>query len=158
MPSSAMARWTMISTKRTGTMMTSPDPRGDPGRPAPPHGAGPDNRGPYNTATGLGDTGRITSKKAAARAAGMAGDARSMALAAITAAEMRGLTADECAAQLKLRPGSVRPRVTELANRGAVVPQKRADDRRKNLTRINGNGSAMIVWVLPLFQRRGGGG
>ncbi len=139
-------------------MMTTADPRDDPGRPVPPHGSGPDNARPYNTPTGLGDTGRVTSKKAAARAAGMAGDARAMALAAIAAAEMRGLTADECAAQLKLRPGSVRPRVTELGHAGKVVPQKRADDRRCNLTRRNENGSAMIVWVLPVFQRRGGAG
>lgn len=116
-------------------------------------GAG-DRLRPYNTETGLGDAGRVTSKKAAARAAVSAGAVRAAALAAIAAAERRGLTADECASLLELRPGSVRPRITELGNAGKIVPQKRADDLRRNYTRQNEQGSAMMVWVLPTFQRR----
>ena len=68
--------------------MSSEAGASDPGRPVPDHGSGGggDNLRPYNTATGLGDTGRVTSKKAAARAAGAAVERREAALAHIAKA------------------------------------------------------------------------
>lgn len=133
------------------------DPRPDkPGRPVPPHGSGGggDNLRPYNTVTGLGDTGRVTSKQAAAKAAGAANERREAAFALIAAAEARGLTGSELASRMALAPGSVRPRLTELFNAGRIVVQKRSDDLRGNLNRRNGQGSMENVWVLPKFQRR----
>ncbi len=109
---------------------------------------------PYNTATGLGDTGRVTSKKAAAKAAGAAAERREAAFARIADAGVRGLTGSELAAAMNLQPGSVRPRLTELFNAGRIVVQKRSDDLRGNLNRRNGQGSLENVWVLPKFQRR----
>ncbi len=112
---------------------------------------------PYNTPTGLGDSGRVTSKKAAARAAGASLERRETALARISAAEVRGLTGSELAAMMGLPPGSVRPRLTELSIAGRIVVQKRSDDLRGNYNRRNPHGSLENVWVLPAFQRRAEG-
>ena len=133
------------------------DPAPDSGRPVPPHGSGGggDNLRPYNTATGLGDTGRVTSKKAAAKAAGAAAERREAALSLIAAAELRGLTGSELSQRMTLPPGSVRPRLTELFNAGRIVVQKRSDNWRANLNRRNAQGSLENVWVLPKFLRRG---
>lgn len=48
------------------------------------------------------------------------------------------LTADEIAAKLEAKPGSVRPRVTELFNNGDLIETR---SRRKNR-----DGNRQIVW------------
>lgn len=111
-------------------------------------------RRPYNTATGLGDTGRVTSKKAAAKAAGQADALRKTVFGRVADAQARGMTGSELATALSLPVTSVRPRLTELFNAGRIVVQKRSDDLRGNLNRRNGQGSMENVWVLPAFLRR----
>lgn len=81
---------------------------------------------------------RTTSRDAARAAESGAETLRAEAFAAIAAAGERGLTADECAADLGRGVLSVRPRVSELRNLGKIAPS--------GLRRRNESGAGAIAW------------
>lgn len=110
---------------------------------------------PYDTESGLGEAGRVTSKKAAVKAAGEAASRRAQCFSEIAAAGAKGRTADEVAEALGLSPLSVRPRITELSNARRISAQNRPGDLRKRLTRPSSTGSPSLVWVIPRHHNGG---
>lgn len=109
--------------------------------------------GPYNTATGLGDKGRVTSRGAASKAATTAALRRMEILIRIGDAGANGLTPEECAAAMSLDISSVRPRFSELSNAGSIVAQRDAADLRRTVKRRSRLGAKSTVMVTPAHLR-----
>ena len=80
-----------------------------------------------------------TSIAAANALATKLGRLQRLANEAITAAEERGLTADELAAKLDMDRYSIQPRTSELKRKGLI--------RDSGQRRPNASGKAAIVWV-----------
>ncbi len=86
-----------------------------------------------------GHRGVDTSVAAAVALSPALGRLQSMALHAIRAAGLRGLTADELAATLGMSRWSIQPRTSELKRKGLI---RDSGQRRANVT-----GKDAIVWV-----------
>lgn len=80
-----------------------------------------------------------TSLAAADALAGQLGRLQRIALNAIRAADLSGLTADELALALSMERWSIQPRTTELKRKGLV--------RDSGLRRPNATGKMAIVWI-----------
>lgn len=78
-----------------------------------------------------------TSKEAAERAAGTAGNLRTQALEQL---KLKPMTADEVATELGRSLLSVRPRISELHKQGLI---RETGDRHRNFTGVDAN-----VWEI----------
>lgn len=111
---------------------------------------------PYNTETGLGDKGRVTSRGAAAKAAESAAVRRERIAHLIGAAGARGLTPEEAAHLLEMDISSVRPRFSELSNANRIVAQRDPADLRRTVKRASRLGAKSTVMVTPAHLNGGG--
>lgn len=111
--------------------------------------------GPYNTATGLGSKGRVTSTLAAEKAAHRAAALRTIVLDRIVEAGPAGLTPEECAALLGEDILSIRPRFSELSVNGLIAAQRVSGDLRRKERRRSRLGALSTVMVAAKFERRG---
>lgn len=90
-----------------------------------------------------GHRGVDTSIEAAASLADKLGNLQRMALAAISSAGARGLTADELAAELGVDRYTIQPRTSELRLKCII-----SDSGQR---RLNASGKRAIVWTLPQY-------
>lgn len=91
----------------------------------------PDAPGHRNVETSIGAADAIAPKL---------GRLQRMAQAAIRDAGVKGLTANELAASLKMDRYSIQPRTSELRRKGLIK-----DSRQR---RPNGTGKLAIVWII----------